>query len=81
MANKYLTLGDRKRIAEMYDGEARVVDMAYRIGCHPSTIYQELQRGYTGKLDGNQRRGYDPIKAHEAAMAAIRARGNRRKKA
>ena len=53
MANKYLTLKDRKKIAEMYESEARVVDIAYKIGCHPSTIYAELRRGDTGELDEN----------------------------
>ena len=79
MANKYLTLKDRKKIAEMYESEAMVVDIAYKIGCHPSTIYDELRRGDTGELDENQRPGYDPEKGQKAAMEAIRARGNRRK--
>ena len=80
LANKYLTLEDRKKISEMYESEARVVDIAYRIGCHPSTIYDELRRGDTGTLDKNQRHGYDPVKGQKAAMEAIRARGNRCKK-
>ena len=60
MAGKYLTLQDRKTIAKMYREEARVLDIAIKIGCHPATIYEELRRGDTGKLDERQRPEYDP---------------------
>ena len=38
MACKYLDFQDRKKIAKMYQEEARVLDIAYKIGCHPATI-------------------------------------------
>ena len=60
MACKHLDFQDRKKIAKMYQEEARVLDIAYKIGCHPATIYEELRRGDTGKLDKNQRPEYDP---------------------
>ena len=37
MACKYLDFQDRKKIAKMYQEEARVLDIAYKIGCHPAT--------------------------------------------
>ena len=72
MACKYLDFQDRKKIAKMYQEEARVLDIAYKIGCHPATIYEELRRGDTGKLDKNQRL------AQRTFQEAIRRRGNRR---
>lgn len=80
MSGKYLTLKDRRLIAKRYGQEARVLDIANEVGCHPATIYEELRRGDTGRLDANQRREYDPLLAQKAAQAAIRRRGNRRKR-
>lgn len=80
MAGKYLTLKDRRLIAKRYKEEVRVLDIANEIGCHPGTIYEELRRGDTGALDVNQRREYDPVLAQKKAQAAIRRRGNRKKK-
>ena len=68
MACKYLDFQDRKKIAKMYQEEARVLDIAYKIGCHPAT----------GKLDKNQRPEYDPRLAQRTFQEAIRRRGNRR---
>lgn len=77
MTCKYLTLQDRKKISKLYLEETRVLDIANKIGCHPATIYEELRRGYTGKLDKNQRREYDPLLAQQKVQEAIRRRGNR----
>ena len=60
MSGKYLTLKDRRLIAKRYGEEARVLDIANEIGCHPATIYEELRRGATGRLDARQRPEYDP---------------------
>lgn len=78
MPYKYLTLQDRKKIAELYEKETRVLDIANETGCHPATIYEELHRGDTGKLDTNQRPEYDPTLAHRRFQESIRRRGNRR---
>nr|WP_326184251.1 helix-turn-helix domain-containing protein [uncultured Oscillibacter sp.] len=77
MAHKYLTLQDRKKISKLYLEETRVLDIANKIGCHPATIYEELRRGYTGKLDKNQRREYDPQLAQQKVQEAFRRRGGR----
>ncbi|WP_158094667.1 MULTISPECIES: helix-turn-helix domain-containing protein [unclassified Flavonifractor] len=76
---KYLTLKDRRLIAKLYRQEARVLDIANKVGCHPGTIYEELRRGATGKLDENQRPEYDPDLAQKEVRASIRRRGNHRK--
>ena len=78
MSGKYLTLKDRRLIAKRYGEEARVLDIANEIGCHPATIYEELRRGATGRLDARQRPEYDPLTAQRAVQEAIRRRGNRR---
>lgn len=78
MAGKYLTLQDRKLIAKLHREEVRVLDIANKIGCHPATIYEELRRGDTGRLDENQRPEYDPKLAQRKVQEAIRRRGNRR---
>ena len=78
MSGKYLTLKDRRLIAKRYNEEARVLDIANEIGCHPDTIYEELRRGATGRLDARQRPEYDPLIAQRAVQEAIRRRGNRR---
>lgn len=78
MSCKYLTLQDRKKIAKLYKEETRVLDIANEVGCHPATIYEELRRGDTGGLDGNQRPEYDPVLAQRRVQEAIRRRGNRR---
>lgn len=78
MSGKYLTLQDRKTIAKLYRQEARVLDIANKVGFHPATIYEELRRGDTGKLDERQRPEYDPVLAQKRVQEAIRRRGNHR---
>lgn len=78
MAGKYLTLKDRRLIARRYDEEARVLDIANEVGCHPATIYEELRRGATGKLDARLRPEYDPLLAQRTVQEGIRRRGNRK---
>ena len=73
-----MTLKDLRLIAKRYGEEARVLDIANEIGCHPATIYEELRRGATGKLDARQRPEYDPLLAQRAVQEAIRRRGNRK---
>ena len=78
---RYLTLKDRKLIAKLYREEVRVLDIANKIGCHPGTIYEELRRGGTGKLDENQRPEYDPVLSHRKVLESMKRRGNHRKSA
>lgn len=79
MSGRYLTLKDRQLIARRYGEEARILDIANEIGCHPATIYEELRRGATGRMDANQRREYDPLLGQKETQAAIRRRGKHKK--
>ena len=72
---KYLRLNDRKRLAELYEGGETVAEIARVMDVHPGTVYNELRRGYTGKLDCNLRRQYDPDKAQRSISATLRNRG------
>lgn len=71
---KYLTLEDRRLISAWLAEGARVTEIAYAIGVHPSTVYVELRN----KSDPEH--GYDPEKAQRMANLAIQRRGNRRRK-
>jgi IS30 family transposase len=55
---KHIMLADRRRIEELYNNGMMPVDIAAKIGVHHATIYNELRRGDTGKIDGNGRIGY-----------------------
>lgn len=79
MANAYLRLEDRKIIKEMYDAEVPVKEIAATVGKHFSSIYDELKRGETGRLDRNSRKEYDPDLAQRRTQEALRRRGNRKK--
>lgn len=78
---KFLTKADRQRMAEWYLNGERACDIANWLGVHTATIYNELQRGYTGELDKNQRRAYDPELAQRKLQEGFGRRGRRSKKA
>lgn len=54
-----LTPDDRKRIKKMYDADVRTVEMAVKLGCSTTAIYDELKRGFDG-ADKNDRPIYNP---------------------
>ena len=66
-----LTLKDRRTIAKMYADEESALAIAIKVGVHPSTIYDEINRGYTGKTDQNGRREYDPDLAQKKIQESI----------
>ena len=80
MVMKCLTRKDRQAIARMYARDMRVLDIAVKIGCHPSTIYDELRRGATGELDEREKPCYDPDLAQRNVQESIRRRGNRKRR-
>lgn len=80
MVYKYIKYADRLKIAKLYDMEMSVEDIAKEIGCHFSTIYAELSRGYTGKLNKYGRLEYSPDLAQKNIRASIARRGNRKRK-
>ena len=78
MACKYLDFRTERKSQRCTREEARVLDIAYKIGCPPQRSMEELRRGDTGKLDKNQRPEYDPPPGSRTFQEAIRRRGNRR---
>ena len=66
---RLLLLSDRRKIAEMYLAGARIADIAREIGVQRGTIYKELDRGRTGKMDVNGRPGYDPELGQKTAFS------------
>lgn len=72
---RYLTLEDRRNISIWYLNGECLLEIAMKIGVHTATIYTELHRGYTGKLDQNQRPDYDPELAQWTVQRNIRKRG------
>ena len=51
-------IAPRETLEASYLKGARPQDIADTLGVHVATIYKELKRGDTGKLDGNMRQGY-----------------------
>jgi len=74
---KYLTTTDRQQIAAQYLAGARPCDIAEKLGVHIATIYHELQRGRTGKLDKNQRIAYNPELAQRKLQENFKRRGRK----
>lgn len=72
---KSLQLKDRRTLARLYKRGDRIEDIAKALDVSQNTVYNEIKRGFTGKLDGNQRREYDPDKAQRAIMESLRRRG------
>ena len=69
---------DRLRISEMYLCEKSAMEIAVSVGASLNTIYVELQRGDTGKLDKNQRREYSPELAQRRVQETVRRCGGKK---
>lgn len=74
---RYLTFQDRKKIEKWYTAGDRASDIASRIGVHTATIYHELNRGYTGKTDENQRPAYSAELAQRNLQENFKRRGRK----
>ena len=75
---KYRIVDDevRRKIARLYKDGLKVADIAEEVGLHETSVYRELNRGMTDRLDVNGRFEYDIEKAR---MDAARARANKGK--
>lgn len=63
----------RMEIARLYSGGWKVGDIAEAVGLHETSVYRELNRGMTDRLDANGRFAYDIDKARlDAARARAR---------
>ena len=51
MTWKQLDLVQRKRLETLYKKETPISEIAARLGVHASTVYRELKRGDTGRLN------------------------------
>ena len=69
---------DRLRISEMYLSEKSAMEIAVSVGASLNTIYVELQRGDTGKLDKTQRREYSPELAQRRVQENVRRCGGKK---
>ena len=65
MGGRRLTLEDRKKIEDRWLAGDSIADIAACVGAHCSTIYLEMKRGDTGKMDRNGRGGYSAELAQE----------------
>ena len=74
---RYLTLTDREALERNYLKGERPQDIADDLGVHVATIYKELKRGETGKLDRNGRKEYD---AKLAQLRLVQRFGRRGRK-
>ena len=72
-----LTLKERKVIVKHWADGDSAVEIAKGLGRSPGTIYAELTRGHTGRLDRNSRPQYDPERGQAVYQANLRKRGNR----
>lgn len=77
----YLTYPQRRRIEKLYKSGMRPADIAKRINRGQCTIYSELKRGYTGKLDENKRPEYSAEIGQTVYQEHLRNRGRYRRKA
>ena len=55
---KHMTQDDRKTLEARYNAGQSVAGIARAMRFNYSTIYKELKRGDTGKMDANGRAGY-----------------------
>lgn len=76
---RYLTFEERKEIEVMHRDGARPQDVAAHLHVHVATIYKELRRGDTGKLDANMRQEYSAELAQRRIQENFRSRGRRAK--
>lgn len=76
---RYFTIEERRELARMYEAGESVYQIAKHFERYAPSIYTELLRGSTGKLDQNNRTGYDPELAERNVKQNISRRGNYKK--
>ena len=73
---RFLTFDDRKKIEKWHSDGVRPFEIAARLNVHTATIYNELNRGYTGKEDEMFRPEYSAEKAQKAIQESFKRRGH-----
>lgn len=71
--------GERLKLEKLYNSGEPVKTIAESMGRHPSTVYKELQKGYTNVMDKNGRIGYDAELAQLRAYTKVRAAAEKKK--
>ena len=80
MRGKTFELSDRRKIAEMWEADRHVEDIAADFGVSCTRIYREINRGNRdGERDHNMRWKYDPLLAQLKYNQAQCKRGRPRK--
>ena len=80
MANRTITPEARVTIQRRWDAGDNVKDIAQELGVGFVTVYRELERGRTGKLNAIGRPEYSPELGRINYYASIANRGNRNKR-
>lgn len=75
---KTMTMQDRQTLARRYAAGENVTRIAVDLGMSAAAVYAELRRGYTGGLDGNKRREYDPELGLTRYQESLANRGRRK---
>lgn len=78
MICRYITYEDRKSIAALYADGVALNDIASELGVHLATIYRELARGDTGKLNSQGRSEYSATVAQAALQKSLKRRGHKK---
>jgi len=54
----WMVYEERKQIEKLYSEGNSIAEIAKALNKQRATVYRELERGYTGEMDGNGRAGY-----------------------
>lgn len=65
MSKRHMDLKDREKLQSMYNEGKSAEKIAAELKVHRSTVYNELHRGETGRMDSNGRMGYSAMIAQE----------------
>lgn len=74
---RYLTIDDRKTLEKLYSRGAPVRAIAEQLGFHTATIYKELHRGFTGRIDKNLRPEYKAKAGQQQQFENFHKRGRK----
>lgn len=75
----YITLEQRRKIEALHNVGTSAPEIARILGRHWSTLYVELNRGYTGKLTEDGEREYSAELAQEVFKRSLANRGSKKK--
>ena len=74
----YLCYQDRLYLSEIYFNGSSPKQIAKMLNVSLSTVYRELNKGYTGRLNKNGVPEYSAIKAQQTYVDNLKHRGRKR---